>query len=85
MTALLVLGVFTLGFATEVGYVGFVRASVSGRALVAAGWCAVLVTLGWVSLFLMVRFTWYLALPGLAGHALGTYMAVRRSHVVGAP
>lgn len=68
---------FALGAATEVGYVGFVRASVAGRPLPAALWCALLVALGWAAIYLMVRLTWFIALPALVGHALGTYFAVR--------
>jgi hypothetical protein len=70
--------VFAMGFVTEMAYVSFVRASVAGRALAAALWCGVLVALGWVALAVMIQFTWFLALPGLAGHSLGTYMTVRR-------
>ena len=69
---------FAMGLATEWAFVGFVRASTAGRALTAAAWCAALVALGWAALYFMVSLTWFLALPALAGHSLGTYLAVRR-------
>lgn len=69
---------FLVGFITEVGYVGFVRASVAGQPLPAALWCALLVALGWAAIYLFVSMTWFVALPALMGHATGTYLAVRR-------
>jgi hypothetical protein len=71
-------GAFGVGFVTEWAYVGFVRASVAGRPLPASLWCSILVALGWAAIFLMVQFTWFMAVPALAGHSLGTYLAVRR-------
>lgn len=71
-------GAFLLGLVTEVGYVGFVRASVAGRALPAAVWCSILVALGWAAVYLMVTLTWFMCVPALAGHSLGTYLAVKR-------
>lgn len=70
--------VFVLGFLTEVGYVGFVRACQLLQPARAALWCSLLVALGWAAVYMMVLFTWYLALPALVGHALGTYVAVSK-------
>lgn len=86
MTALVVASVFLLGFTTEVGYVSFVQACdvQAPRPLAAAMWCVFLVALGWAAVFVMTRFTWYYALPGLAGHGLGAYLTVR-ARVAGAP
>ncbi len=70
--------VFAMGFVTEWVYVGFVGATVARRPLAAALWCALLVALGWAALAFMIQLTWFLCLPALAGHSVGTYLAVRR-------
>jgi hypothetical protein len=77
--ALACAGAFGVGFITEWAYVGFVRATVARTPLVAALWCSLLVALGWAAVFLMVTMSWWMAIPGLSGHSLGTYLAVRRS------
>lgn len=67
-----------LGFLTEVGYVAYVRAVTSGQALRASLVCAFLVALGFAATFLCIETTWFLALPAMAGHSVGTYWSVKR-------
>lgn len=69
--------VFAAGFLTEVVYVSYVRACVAGQSVRASLLCAVLVALGLLATAMFVIMTWFLALPAIAGHSIGTWVAVR--------
>lgn len=69
--------IFVAGFFTEVGYVGYVRSVTAGHAGRASLWCSLLVALGLAATYLCVTATWFLVLPAMAGHSLGTYWSVR--------
>lgn len=69
--------VFAAGFLTEVLYVGYLRACAAGAALRAAVLCAMLVAFALGATALFVTTTWFLVLPAIAGHSIGTYVAVR--------